>query len=310
MRTQRLGTRGPEISVVGFGGWEAGGGVWGDRPVEQTLEAIRTAADSGMTWVDTAEIYGRGRSEELIAEALEGRDEVMVFTKVAPSASGFDRAGVRKGVEGSLRRLKREVIDLYQLHWPDRSVPIEETWEAMAGLVDEGLVRWIGVSNFRRELIERCEPIHHVDSLQPHFSLLHQAGRDDLFAFCATNGTGIICYGPLGYGLLTGAITAETKFGDDDWRGGGTGMSYYPELFAPGRLEKNLEIVARLRPMAERLGITLAQLALAWVAHQEGVTGAIAGSRSPKHVAENAGAGDVKLSADDLAEIDSAVGSG
>ncbi len=308
MRTQRLGSRGPEISVVGFGGWEAGGGVWGERPVAQTLEAIRTAADSGMTWCDTAEIYGRGRSEELIAQALEGHEEVMVFTKLAPSGSGFDRQGVRRGIEGSLRRLKREVIDLYQLHWPDRSVPIEETWEAMAGLVDEGLVRWIGVSNFNRELIERCEPIHHVDSLQPHFSLIHQKGRNDLFPFCATNGTGVICYAPLGYGLLTGTIRADTEFEEDDWRSGA--RSNYPELFAPGSFETNLEIVDRLRPVAERLGITLAQLAIAWVVHQEGVTGAIVGSRSPDHVAENAGAGDVELNADDLAEIDSLIASG
>lgn len=308
MRTQRLGTRGPEISVVGFGAWEAGGGVWGDRPVEQTLEAIRTAADSGMTWVDTAEIYGRGRSEELIAQALEGHEEIMVFTKLAPSGSGFDRNGVRRGVEGSLRRLKREMIDLYQLHWPDRSVPIEETWEAMAGLVEDGFVRWIGVSNFNRQLIERCEPIHHVDSLQPHFSLLHQNGKDDLFPFCATNGTGVICYAPLGYGLLTGAITSDTQFENDDWRSGAT--SNYPELFAPGSFEENLEIVDQLRPVAERLGVTLAQLALAWVVHQEGITGAIAGSRSARHVAENAGAGDIELSPEDLAEVDSIVDSG
>ncbi|MFN2525793.1 MAG: aldo/keto reductase [Actinomycetota bacterium] len=313
MRTQRLGHRGPEISVVGFGGWEAGGGIWGKGPSsDQVIQAIRTAGDSGMTWCDTAEVYGHGRSEEFIGRALEDRDDVMVFTKLAPGpgGSGFDRDGVRRGIEGSMRRLGRDVIDLYQLHWPDHSTPVEETWEAMAGLVEEGLVRWIGVSNFDRTLIERCEPIHHVDSLQPHFSLLHRSGKEELFSFCATNGTGIICYGPLAYGLLSGAITASTKFEADDWRRGDIGAGYYREFFAPGKFERNLAIVERLSAVAERLAITVAQLALAWVFHQEGVTGAIAGSRSPEHVAENAGAGDVELTADDLREIDSIVESG
>jgi aryl-alcohol dehydrogenase-like predicted oxidoreductase len=175
----------------------------------------------------------------------------------------------------------------------------------MAGLVEEGLVKWIGVSNFEQDLIERCEKIRHVDSLQPHFSMLHQEGRKDLFPFCAQNGTGIICYGPLAYGLLTGIFNKDTKFGDDDWRGGKTPMNYYAELYAPGRFEANIDTVDSLRPIAERSGCSMAQLALAWVSHQEGVTGAIAGSRSPRHVGENAGAGDLVLNADDLLEIDS-----
>jgi aryl-alcohol dehydrogenase-like predicted oxidoreductase len=135
--------------------------------------------------------------------------------------------------------------------------------------------------------------------------MLHQAGRHDLFPFCRDNGTGIICYGPLAFGLLTGAITKDTRFTDDDWRGGSVPMGYYGELFAPGKLERNLERVDSLRPVADRLGASLAQLALAWVVHQTGVTGAIAGSRSPKHVVENAGGGDVVLSDKDLEEIDS-----
>ncbi len=308
MKTRRLGSSGPEISVVGFGSWEAGGAAWGPEvPDERTIEAIQTAVNSGINWIDTAEVYGGGRSEELVGKALRGRDDVMVFTKVgsANAGTGYKPDQVRAAAEGSLRRLGRDVVDLYQIHWPSDEVPLEETWGAMAQLVDEGLVRYIGVSNFSRERIELCEKIRHVDSLQPHFSMLHQEGRDDLFPFCGSNGTGVIAYGPLAYGLLTGALTKETTFGDDDWRGGGHGIRYYDQLFAGDKFHENLDKVAELKPIADRLGITLAQLALAWVFHQKGVTGAIAGSRSPEHVKDNAGAGSVELSQSDLEEIDS-----
>jgi aryl-alcohol dehydrogenase-like predicted oxidoreductase len=303
-----LGSEGPELSVIGFGAWEAGGSGWGaPRPEQDVLGAMDAAFGAGMTWVDTAELYGGGRSEELVGRAVRGRDDVAVFTKVAPNGSGVDARGVRRGAEGSLRRLRRDVIDLYQVHWPDPRVALEETWEAMAELVEDQLVRHVGVSNFDRHQIERCEAIRHVDAVQPHFSLLHRDGRQELFPFCQANGTGVLCYGALAFGLLTGAVTAETRFGPDDWRSGTQGVGYYDELFVPDALERNLEVVARLRPVADRLGVTLAQLALAWVLHQEGVTGAIAGSRSPGHVAENAAAGDVELAPDDLEEIEAAL---
>ena len=306
MNTKQLGSKGPEISVIGFGAWEAGGKGWGPNPPDdQTIRAMHAAFDAGMTWVDTAEVYGGGRSEELVSRAVKGRD-VMVFTKVGPrpAGSGHDAAGIRAGAEASLRRLGVDMIDLYQLHWPDNQAPIEETWTAMTALVDDGLVKHIGVSNFDQSLIEACEKISHVDSLQPNFSMLYREGREDLLPFCESNGTGVIAYGPLGYGLLTGAITAETEFGDDDWRGGGHGMRMYDVLFAPGKLEQSLAFVDSLRPIAERRGLTIAQLALAWVVHQQGTTGAIAGSRSPEHVAENAKAGSVLLEQRDVDEIE------
>jgi aryl-alcohol dehydrogenase-like predicted oxidoreductase len=307
MRRERLGREGPSISVVGYGAWEAGGMAWGPNPPDdQTISSMKVAIESGINWIDTAEVYGGGRSEELVGRALEGTRDVMVFTKVAPrpQGSGFDSSGVRGAAEKSLGRLGREVIDLLQLHWPDRATPVEETWEAMSSLVEDGLVRHIGVSNFGREMIERCERICHVDSLQPPFSMLRREGRNDLFEFCAANGTGIICYGPLGYGLLTGAFSRETKFSEDDWRGGGHGMSAYDTLFSPGKFEASLEVVDALRPIAERIGVSLAQLALAWALHQKGVTGVIAGSRSPDHMRDNAGGGSVELSQDDLEEIE------
>src|SRR5918999_2922159 len=296
MRTAQLGSKGPEISVIGFGAWEAGGMAWGPNPPDdQTIRAMQVALDNGMNWIDTAEVYGGGRSEELVGQALRDRSSAMVFTKVAPkpAGTGFRPDEVRRAAQKSAKRLGRDVIDLLQLHWRDESVPVEDTWGAMASLVDDGLVRHIGVSNFDRELIDRCESIRHVDSLQPQFSMLHRKGMD-LFKHCKSNGTGVICYGPLAYGLLTGAITKDTKFSDDDWRSGKSGMhNYYNALFAPGAIDDHFKKVDALKTVADRLGITLAQLALAWVWHQVDVTGAIAGSRSPEHVAENAEAGNV-----------------
>jgi aryl-alcohol dehydrogenase-like predicted oxidoreductase len=302
MRTNRLGSRGPELSVIGFGAWEAGeGGEWGPAPpTDRTVDAIRSAPDVGINWIDTAEVYGKGRSEELVATAIgDRRDELLIATKVGPrpTGSGFRPEEVRRACTGSLRRLRTDRIDVYQLHWPDRSgVALEDTWGAMAGLVDEGLVRFIGLSNFDREQIERCETVRHVDSLQQEFSMLVLEDRD-LIRWCGERGTGVLSYGPLAYGLLTGAIGEGTTFADGDHRTAGDG------LFGPGRA-RNLEVVAAMRPIAERLGVELAQLALAWNVHQAGVTSAIAGSRDPGHVRSNAAAGDVELDEGTLADLE------
>jgi aryl-alcohol dehydrogenase-like predicted oxidoreductase len=305
MRTRRLGANGPEISVVGFGAWEAGGDMWGPNPSEeQVVEAIRTGLNAGMTWIDTAEVYGNGTSEHLVGTAIRDR-RVLVATKVAPrpGGSGFRSEQVRRACQGSLERLGVDRIDLYQLHWPDRSIPVEETWEAMAGLVEDGLARAIGVSNFDQALIERCERIRHVDSLQPNFSMLHLEHRD-LIRWCGDRGTGVVGYGPLAFGLLTGAITLQTRFDRRDWRSGRGGDSYYRDMFAPGKRERSLAVVDAVRPIADRLGISIAQLALAWVIHQPGITAAIAGSRNPEHVRQNAGAGDIELDEATLKEIE------
>jgi len=306
VKTKRLGSRGPELSVVGFGAWEAGGEAYGPNASEErVIAAIHAGIDAGINWIDTAEVYGRGTSERIVGRAIESRrDDVLIATKVAPrpTGTGFRASDVRRACEGSLQRLGIERIDLYQLHWQDDGVPLDETWGAMAALADEGLVRWIGLSNYGREEIERCEAIRHVDSLQPQFSLLHLKHRE-LIRWCATNGTGVVAYGPLAYGLLTGAITADTTFGPGDWRGTG-GASYYERFFAPGKLERSLAVVEAIRPVADRLGVTVAQLALAWTFHQPGVTSAIAGSRNPEHVRQNAAAGDIELDPKTLEELE------
>jgi aryl-alcohol dehydrogenase-like predicted oxidoreductase len=310
MEMRRLGDRGPEISVVGYGAWEAGGDFWGPNPSDEAVvEAIRAALDAGMTWIDTAEVYGGGRSEELVGRALQGRrDQALVFTKVAPrpGGSGVRPDQIRPALQGSLDRLGTDHVDLYQIHWPDRSVRVEETWEAMAGLVDEGLARCIGVSNFDRGLVERCLTVRHVDSVQNKLSLLHPEDRDGLLPWLREVGVGYLAYSPLGLGLLTGAITADTDFHPEDFRGGGRGSP--PADFRPANLRRTVKRVERLRPIAERVGTSVANLSLRWVIEQPGVTAAIAGSRNPRHVRSNAGAGDLRVDDATLEEIDAVFG--
>lgn len=316
VKARSLGKDGPEISVVGYGAWEAGGADWGPNESDDAVvDSMRAIFDAGIDWIDTAEVYGQGRSEELVARAVAGRrEEVLIFTKVAPDdeGSGIRPEEIRKAIQGSLSRLRTDHVDLYQVHWPDDRIPVEDTWGAMAELVREGLVRHIGVSNFDRPRIERCVPIHPVTSVQNQFSLLHQDDRAELLPWLAEVGIGYLAYAPLGFGLLTGAVGHGTAIHEGDWRGrqraGSTEEGEGP--FSPGNFERNLERVDRLRPVAERLGDSLSTLALAWALAQRGVTATIAGSRNPAHVLSNAGAGDVTLDASTLQEIDSIFGPG
>jgi aryl-alcohol dehydrogenase-like predicted oxidoreductase len=301
MRVRKLGSNGPEISVIGYGAWEAGGTQWGPNESEESvIEAIRAGLDAGIDWIDTAEVYGDGVSERLVGRAIAGRGDVTIATKVAPEpeGSGFRAEQVRKACDASLGRLGIERIDLYQLHWPDETgVPIEDTWGAMTELQDAGKVRCIGVSNFDRDLIERCSAIRHVDSLQPEFSMLDRQNAE-LIRWCGDEGIGVISYGPLAFGLLTGRIDRDTTFPPGDWR-------REPQTEGPfADLERSLAIVERLRPIAERLGCELGQLAIAWNVHQPGVTAAIAGTRNARHARTNVAAGDFELDPATLEEID------
>ncbi len=307
MQTRKLGSNGPEITVVGFGTWEAGGEAWGkNESDEAVIGAIRAGLDAGIGWIDTAEVYGDGVSERLAGRAIEGRrDGVVVATKVAPGpeGTGFRPEQVRTAARQSLDRLGIDRIDVYQLHWPDSTgVPVEETWGAMAALVDEGLVGAIGVSNFDRELIERCEAVRHVDSLQQNFSMLVLDDRE-LIAWCGEQGTGVLAYGPLAFGLLTGAITKDTVYAEGDWRSR-TDDPDTKHLFGSGAIDRSLAVADGVGSVAERLGVTAAEVALAWTVAQPGVTSAIAGSRNARHVRENARAGDLDLDVATLRELD------
>jgi aryl-alcohol dehydrogenase-like predicted oxidoreductase len=301
MQRRKLGSAGPELSVIGYGSWEAGGSDWGPNESDAAvIRSIHAALDAGVDWIDTAEVYGDGVAETLVGRALAGRrDGVVIASKVAPAdeGSGFTPDQVRGACDASLSRLGIDQLDLYQLHWPDMfGTPIEDTWGAMAELQDAGKVRSIGVSNFDRELIERCEPIRHVDSLQQNFSMIELTDRE-LIRWCGEHGTGVLSYSPLGAGLLTGAIGPGWTAPEDDWRAGHTSGPF-------ADLDATLAFVERVRAVADRLGVTIAQLALAWNLAQPGVTAAIAGSRSAEHMRENAGAGDVELDAATLEELE------
>jgi aryl-alcohol dehydrogenase-like predicted oxidoreductase len=293
--------------VIGFGAWEAGGDAWGpNRSESEVIDAIGAGVDAGMNWVDTAEVYGNGVSEMLVGKALAGRrDGIFLATKVAPGSegTGFRPEQVRAACDASLGRLGVDAIDLYQLHWPDRSgVPVEDTWGAISGLVDAGKVRWVGVSNFDRALIERCSAIRHVDSLQQEFSLVRLDDRE-LIRWCGEAGIGVLSYSPLGAGLLTGAFDRKDAQRIDDWRAS-------DGLTSVGHLDRVFALVDGMRPVAERLGVSLPQLTLAWNWKQPGVTSAIAGSRDAEHTRSNAAAGDLELDGATLAELDALVDPG
>lgn len=301
MRTRRLGSNGPKISVIGFGAWEAGGDAWGANESDHAvIRAIHAGLDAGVDWIDTAEVYGDGESERLVGRAVAGRREgVVVASKVAPApeGSGFRPEQIQAACEASLGRLGLDKIDLYQLHWTDSEIPVEDSWGAMAALQDAGLVRSIGVSNFGEETIRRCESIRHVDSLQQEFSMLTLEDRR-LIGWCGEVGTGVVSYGPLGFGLLTGKISRAQADTTSDWRRSEEGP------FTDEKLDRDFAIVDGLGPIAQRLRITMAQLALAWNVAQAGVTSAIAGSRNPDHARDNAVAGDAELDQETLSAIE------
>jgi aryl-alcohol dehydrogenase-like predicted oxidoreductase len=310
MTTRRLGAEGPAISAVGFGAWEAGGDAWGpNESDERVIEAMQAGLDAGMNWIDTAEVYGKGVSERIVGRAVRGRrDQALVFTKVAPSSegSGFRPSEVAAAVRASLQRLDLDYVDLYQLHWPDESgIPLDETWGAMVTIRDEGLARHVGVSNFDRALVESCEPIGRVDSVQNEFSLLVQDDRAELVPWLAERGITYLAYSPLAAGILTGAMRADHVFSDEDWRSGRRDDEEHPELFRPGAFESNVAKADRLGEIAAARGTTTASLALAWIVSVSSTSVAIAGSRNADHARSNAAAGDLELDPDVLAEIDS-----
>lgn len=294
MRT--LGSSGPELSTVGFGSWAVGGPWkfgWGPVDDGESVAAIRYAVEQGVNWVDTAAVYGLGHSEEVVGRAVvpfSAGEDVFVFTKCGRNWVGRPEgviendlrpASIRAECEDSLRRLGLERIDLYQIHWPDwtTGTVLDESWGTMAELVDEGKARWIGVSNFDVEQLERCEAVRHVDSVQPPLSLLARGARTTVLPWAAEHGTGVLVYSPMGSGLLTGAFDAEriASLDPDDWR-------RHSPLFSEPLLGRNLALVEHLRPLAEQLGTTLPALAVAWALAQPGVTAAIVGARLPRHI--------------------------
>ncbi len=312
MQTRQLGYSDLHLTTIGLGTWAIGGGDWafgwGPQDDADSIAAIHRALDLGINWIDTAAVYGLGRSEEVVGRAIaDRRDQVIIATKCGrvwqegnTTPSGRLKAdSVRREAEASLRRLKVEVIDLYQIHWPQPDEDIEEAWGVIADLIRAGKVRYGGVSNFSLAQLERVQPIHPVASLQPPYSMLKRGVEDELLAYCAANKIGVIVYSPMQAGLLTGKFSRErvTSLPGEDWR-------TRSEFFQEPQLSANLELVEGLRPVAERSGKTVAQLALAWVLRRPEVTAAIVGARHPGQIEETAPAGDWQLSSAELAQID------
>ena len=315
-----LGSSGVQITVTGFGAWALGGGDWahgwGPQDDNDSMLAIRHAVERGVNWIDTAAIYGLGHSEEVVGRLLRElplSERPMVFTKCGQAWDDSNRMAeprrtlkpesIRKECDASLRRLGVERIDLYQFHWPDESgTPVEDSWGEMARLVEQGKVRMAGVSNFDVSLLERCEAVMHVDSLQPPFSLIHRDAAAREIPWCAEHGTGVICYSPMQSGLLTDSFSADkvAKLAVDDWR------RRNPEFQEPN-LSRNLALRDSLRPIAQRHNTTVSAVAVAWVTAWPGVTAAIVGARFPQQVDGWIGAARLDLTDADLEEIADAI---
>lgn len=315
METRRLGNSDLQITRVGFGAWAAGGPgwefAWGPQDDADSIAAIHRALELGVNWIDTAAVYGKGHSEEVVARALESWDGARpyVFTKCVLrwDASGkitpnHSAESIRQECEDSLRRLRAETIDLYQMHWPprDNGPQLEEAWQAMVDLQRAGKARWIGVSNFDAAQMRRAQAIARVTSNQPPYSILRRGIEAEILPYCQEHGIGVISYAPMASGLLTGAMTREraAALPADDFR------SRNPEFREP-RLSKNIELVERLRAVGARHGRGPGEVAIAWVLRHAAITGAIVGARNAKQ-AEIMRAADLRLSEEEIREIEGA----
>jgi aryl-alcohol dehydrogenase-like predicted oxidoreductase len=314
MTTRPLGRNGPLLSRLGQGTWAIGGAGWkygwGSQDDKDSIAVIHEALDLGINWIDTAAVYGLGHSEEVVGRALAGRrDKVFVATKCGRKGtpegsieSDLGAASVRAELEASLRRLKTDWIDLYQVHWPDPEPKIEEAWTEIAKAVKAGKVRHAGVSNFNPAQMKRIQGIHPITSLQPPYSMLRRDIEQEILPFCGENGIGVICYSPLQMGILSGAFSRErvASLAEDDLR------IRNPQFIEPA-LSRNLGLVESLRPIAQRNGRSVGELALSWVLRRPEVTAAIVGGRRPGQAKDLAAAADWNLSARDIADIEAAL---
>jgi myo-inositol catabolism protein IolS len=300
MEKRTLGTSQVQITPILMGTWQAGKKMWVGIEDTDSIKTIRAAVDAGITTIDTAEVYGEGHSERIVAEALSDvRDRVEYATKVFANHLKYEQ--VIEACNRSLKNLKTDYIDLYQIHWPagafnSEIVPIEETIKALNLLKEQGKIRAIGVSNFSRVQLAEAAKYGRIDSLQPPYSLFWRQVEKDAVSYCVENNISILAYSPLAQGLLTGKFALGDKFDPADNRAKN-------KLFQGENFERAQQALDKLRPIAERHHSTLAQLALAWLIAQP-QTNAIAGARYPQQAIDNALAAEVKLSADELAEID------
>ena len=300
MQTRELGTSGIQITPIITGTWQAGKAMWVGVEDAETIKAIRAAFNAGITTVDTAEVYGQGHSEQIVAAALgDVRDRAVYMTKVFSNHLKYDQ--VMAACEGSLKNLKTDYIDLYQIHWPSGAfgsevVPIEETMRALTDLKQQGKIRAIGVSNFSRAQLEEAMQFGRIDSIQPPYSLFWRPIEKDIMPYCVEQKVSILAYSPLAQGLLTGKFQAGHQFDPTDNRAKN-------KLFQGENFVRAQDALTKLRPIAERHQTTLANLAIAWLIAQP-QTNAITGVRHADQATENAKAAEVQLTPEELAEID------
>jgi aryl-alcohol dehydrogenase-like predicted oxidoreductase len=320
MQSRRLGNSDVYVSPVIFGAWAIGGWMWGQQDDADAIAAVRASLDAGVNTIDTAAIYGQGQSEELVARALEGRprDKVVIATKCGrrwDSDDGSDpwatkdRLGrpitirsnsrpesINDECEQSLKRLKTDYIDLYQIHWPDKATPIEDSMAAMLKLKEQGKIRAIGVSNFDVDRMRRATKVGPLASDQPPYSIINRGIEKDVLPFCRENNVAVICYSPMERGLLTGKVTPDRVFPPDDHRSG-------HKFFTPENRRRVLDSLAKIKPICDRHNASFAQVIINWTAHEPGITAALVGARNAEQARHNAAAMDFALSKEERSEI-------
>lgn len=321
MQFRKLGTSDLEVSVITFGAWAAGGWMWGKTNRKDAVEAIRASYDVGVTSIDTAPIYGQGTSEEIVGEAIKGipRDKVQILTKfgmrwdLAKGDFGFkskDNSGkeiniykyagkesVLKECDDSLKRLGTDYIDLLQIHWPESTTPIAETFEAVTTLIQQGKVRYAGVCNYNAAQMAEAEKVVKLVSNQIPFSMVNRGVEVETVPYCIKNNKSVLAYSPLERGLLTGKITPGYTFQEGDHRTNN-------RFFTTESIEKTNAFLAKIKPIADKQGVTLSQLVLRWTTERAGITIALAGARNAQQAVQNAKAIEVKLTAEEIKFID------
>ncbi|MCI3936111.1 aldo/keto reductase [Chryseobacterium aahli] len=324
MEYRKLGNSDLEVSAITFGAWAAGGWMWGSTDRNEAIEAIKASYDVGVTSIDTAPIYGQGASEEIVGEAIKGfpRNKVQILTKFgmrwdlskgnlamkSKNNNGQDidiykyagKESVIYECEQSLKRLGTDYIDLYQIHWPDSTTPIDETFEAVSRLIEQGKVRFAGVCNYDVAQMAEAEKTLQLVSNQIPFSMVNRGIEKEMVPYCIENNKSILAYSPLERGLLTGKITSDYKFKEGDHRAGHA-------HFQPDFIEKTNQLLDKIKPIAEQHNASLGQLVLKWTIERQGITIALAGARNAEQAVQNAKAIDIHLSKEELKTIDDLV---
>lgn len=308
-----------KLSAIVFGAWAIGGWMWGKTDINESIAAIQKSYELGVTSIDTAAVYGFGLSEDIIAKAVKGkRDKFQIFTKcglrwdLKKGTHYFDtidndnknieiykysgKESIIKECENSLKRLKTDYIDLFQIHWPDETTPFDESMEAFDKLIKEGKIKAAGVSNFNIKQMQQSEKKFKLSSNQIPYSMINRANDNDIIPYCIKNKTGILVYSPMQGGLLTGKITTDYKFSDGDNRASSN-------FFKKENIEKTNNFLNKIKYIAEEKKITLGQLVINWTLQKEGITGVLVGARNPKQAEENAKSCDFMLSKEDIGII-------